>query len=349
MQFYLLSKESRASKRRRGRCGFTLIEVLVVLGIIALLVSLLLPAVQWAREAARRASCKSHLRQIGLALHNYFDVHQFVPPSTQMYVLGPPFEASGEPRILWRNISPHAQLLPYLGQQVLWERIDLSETGEGTIGQPPYSLVNAELLNERVAVFECPSDAVPAGGTSYRICSGSSPLHVERRWGSDPLTWGLDGIGYHYAGIPLSRIRDGMSHTAAFSERVVGDRNPEVYNPWRDLAHLPESHYVGTKPDAMAAACARMTEPPESHNSYTGSCWLLTDWLFTLYNHVLEPNSRTPDCVIGGFAMTARSMHPGGVNLLLADGSTRFVSSSIDRQLWRAVASISGGESVGDF
>ena len=137
---------------------------------------------------------------------------------------------------------------------------------------------------------------------------------------------------------------------AAFAERVVGDRNLDRYDPWRDRATIPEAGMGGVTPDDMASACQMVPVLPVTHYSHDGSTWLLTSFPQTLYNHVLPPNSRIPDChAYPGYAITARSHHHGGANVLMVDGSVRLVSDSVDLAIWRALASVTGGETISDF
>jgi prepilin-type N-terminal cleavage/methylation domain-containing protein/prepilin-type processing-associated H-X9-DG protein len=319
--------------------GFTVTELLVVMSVLALLLALLLPAVQQVRAAARLTQCRNQLRQIGLALHHYVDTYHRTPGLIQLTTIG---RGPGLPDLLLdRNISPQAQLLPFLDQAALWRTIDLSETGRGLFGEPPTSEVNGPLLSRRVPLFECPADDVPPGGISYRMCHGSSPSgHQSRETDGDPA---LRGMALNYQGIRWADVEDGLSQTACFSERVVGDRDSSRFSAWRDRARLPFG--VGSFPDEVREDCGRVTLPVTRHDSYDGATWLLTHMHQTLYNHVLEPNSARPDCANrSGEAVTARSQHTGGVNLLLGDGHVRFVGQSIDLRAWRAMASINGGE-----
>lgn len=327
----------------RALVGFTLVELLVSLSIISVLIALFLPAVQQAREAARRTQCRNNLKQIGLALHQYFDLYDRTPPSMQ-----PVHSRSGES--FRRNLSAQARLLPFLDQQALYRQIDFAETGSGADAEPPRSDRNARLLKTPVAVFACPSDAVPVGGVSYRFCAGTTPgLHGSV--GTRPPNSADFGVS-HIVGWPLSRITDGLSQTAFFSERVVGDMDPSGYTAWRDQARsvsFPADAYL---PDGTRRSCATVTANPTEHRSFLGATWLFAGYRYTTYNHVLTPNSSVPDCFAGGSthqAMTARSLHPGGVHLLTGDGAVQFVSESIDLRIWRGLATIDRGEVLGEF
>jgi prepilin-type N-terminal cleavage/methylation domain-containing protein len=322
-----------AAAPHAARPGFTLIELMVAVGLIGLLLSLLLPAVQQARGAARRAQCASHLRQIGLALHNYADVHRSVPPSIEPFLTFPP------PVLHYkRNLSIHAQLLPYLEQSRVYDRIDLAETGSAAEDEPPGTDLNQHLLQQGIPVFVCPGDDVPAGGTSYRACHGTKP-------------W--SGIAQPH-GLRLSAVTDGLSQTVFFSEKISGDRNPLEVTPWRDELLVPGP--VDPPPpdpaiiiDMLAASCSIPMSAILGHRSYGGSSWLFSGYSNTYYNHTLTPNSSIPDCDSIGRAVTARSPHPGGVQVLLGDGSLKWIGNSIDLNLWRALATTRGGEVTAEF
>ncbi len=328
-------------RTRMPRSGFSLLEAMTTIGILALLFALLAPAVQQARQAAARMDCSSRLRQIGLATQLYADTHRGrLPPANEAAV----DVRTGRP--VRGNLSPHARLLPYLDEDAIWRRIDLSETGQGGEGGPPASDRNPELLVTAVSVFVCPADDVPAGGTSYRMCCGSTPgIHASASQAPGAARFGVASPW----GAGLRRITDGLSNTAFYSERVTGDRNPAVYDPWRDRVVIRGGGPEIDEPDEVAAVCAA-PHPTDEHFSDDGGTWLLTDPAYTLYNHVLTPNSRTPDCrTVGGDAVTARSHHAGGVHVAFGDGAVRFVSESVTPAVWRAIASINGGEAVPDF
>ncbi|MBX3444075.1 MAG: DUF1559 domain-containing protein [Planctomyces sp.] len=334
----------------RRRTGFTIVELLVSIGVISLLLGLLLPAVQRARGAAHKLSCGNNLRQIGIAEEAYFATHR-------RYATGAmPYHVWNTDIVGTLNISPHVQLLPYLDQAPLYERFDFTEQGRGLEFDPPTSPVNAALLETRLAVFECPADPVAAPRNNYRISNGTASGTAESYLkGPEGAHLGFQSI---FGSQRDAAFRDGKSQTATFAERVAGDRNPDVYNPATDLAHvrLPGPDDWIHLPGAMAEVCQQLAPPQPEHSSFVGSTWVLSSFSQTWYNHVLEPNSAIPDCngarPSAGAptgAYTARSWHPGGVNVLFGDGGVKFVSSSIDLTIWRALGSIAGGEVVGDF
>lgn len=343
--FYLGLTQSlrrRKSVRAGVRGGFTVIELLVTIGVIGLLLALLLPAVQSARQAALRTDCSNRLRQIGLATQNYVDVHRsMLPPASVRVIIMP------EGRMVPRNLSPQARLLPFLEMSGIWDSIDVAETGDGAGDgrDPPGSPLNAALLTQSVPVLACPADSVPTGGNSYRMCRGSTPGHHESPGSGSNRA--LLGVARTF-GCKLQGITDGLSSTACFSERVVGDQDPAFYDPWRDRAIL-EMTAVNEFPDDMVAACKLVPANVQDHASFDGATWLLTANHLTLYNHVLAPNSRIPDCHDSHDAITARSHHAGGVHVLFCDGGVRFMSETVDLALWRGIASVDGEETIGGF
>jgi prepilin-type N-terminal cleavage/methylation domain-containing protein/prepilin-type processing-associated H-X9-DG protein len=316
---------------RRKQPGFTLVELLVVIGITAVLIGLILPAVQAAREKSNAVDCRNRLKQLGLAIHNYADVHAGRLPMSFERTF---YVRTGD--LVDRNLSFQAQLLPFLERAALYDQIDLREDGRGLPFEPVSTRWNSQLLTQAVPPFVCPSDQVPPGGISYRGCDGSRPdfdaAHENRTY-----------LGAASGNCLLSTVTDGLSNTAFASERIVGDRDPTRYDPTRDLA--PGS-YVPRRPEEQMSVCARTVIRPVSHRSWLGATWLLTSREHTWYVHAFPPNSPVPDC---GATVSARSWHPGGVNLLLCDGSVRFVSANINHNQWIALASVNASDSTGEF
>jgi prepilin-type N-terminal cleavage/methylation domain-containing protein len=326
----------RAATRR----GVSLPELLVVTGVVGLLLSLLAPAVQSARERARAVQCQNNQRQLALAVQNFESQHGMYPP---VYGIRSPNDP-------W-SLSIWAQLLPHLDLASVGDGLRYGGAGESF--DPPRLATRPELLRQRIAVLTCPSDPQATLGTNYRACLGNWP--DDGAMPSRP-----DGSVFHgalvgYPGNPVGkgqskRITDGLSNTVLFSERVQGDRDRDVYTPERDIV-LVNTPTQPNGPDEFASLCARarpVTSPP-AHISYVGQGWMYHGYGHTWYNHGLPPNSDVPDCstersvhVVG--VVSARSRHPGGVYAALADGSVRFINQSIDLTVWRALATRAGGE-----
>jgi prepilin-type N-terminal cleavage/methylation domain-containing protein/prepilin-type processing-associated H-X9-DG protein len=322
----------------KNRRAFTLIELLVVIAIIGILIALLLPAVQKVREAANRAKCSNNLKQFGLALHGYHDAMGFFPGARDSYPLA---------------FSPHAHLLPFLEQQNLYQIIDFTgEHGATTT----YKGVNAQAAETPVTFFSCPSDMgfVPGGngavagvifgGTNYASCVGTGAS-------SSGVTNGDyvsgDGIFLLTHPIAIKDVTDGTSNTAAFSESVYGN-GLAAQSPLPPGSADPTVVAIDINGSAMDPDTCAATD---TYTGQRGDRWINGGYLSTAYNHYLTPNSATLDCLntANNYGLkTARSRHSGGVNLLLCDGSARFVSNSISLDTWRALATRAGGEVISD-
>ncbi|MCC7420840.1 MAG: DUF1559 domain-containing protein [Planctomycetaceae bacterium] len=337
--------------RRPARAGFTLIELLVSIAVIAILIALLLPAVQTAREAARRTQCRNHLKQFGLALHNYHDAHNVFP-----------YGAGGTQSLteLSNGTSQSAtvQLLPYLDQQPLYNQIS-SPLTVGSVSYPPMGPYPWDLdyppWKAQPAVFLCPSQ------TSHLLNDGLGKISYAYSLGDDPNPdFGLVGVaprgmfGWN-SRVNMAQITDGTSNTIAMAEI----RWPTASN---DIGHL--SLVVTSTPEE----CLQYFDPGTQRwtsdvTNLRGDAWA-DGSPYLQFTSIAPPNS--PPCFC---TPTAASMHTGGIHALLADGAVRFIGDSIhcgqqDRDLWiwgtasfapvgqspygiwGALGTISGGETV---
>ncbi len=344
--------------RRRTREGFTLIELLVVIAIIGVLIALLLPAVQSAREAARRAQCVNNLKQIGLALHNYESTHQSFP--------------WGDGPDQWNQWSSAALMLQYLEQGAVYNAINFA-WGLQNWSQP----FNTTTHRVQINVLLCPSDTRRLSNadahSNYSGNAGTAPAAFYD-WDNTGAFNGLFG----WNGNPLNAtanykklvsvvgprdITDGLSNTAAFSEKVMGIGS---YTASRveDPMSPPSTYALISKPSgndrhdptAVYNQCKglnpKAASTPQNQNSLypNGALWYNGCPSNSRYNHVMPPN--TWSCSYGGRwgdmggAVTATSRHPGATNVLLADGSVRAVKSSVNMTVWWAIGTRSGGEVV---
>jgi prepilin-type N-terminal cleavage/methylation domain-containing protein/prepilin-type processing-associated H-X9-DG protein len=299
--------------RRRGlRTAFTLIELLVVVSIIGLLLALILPAVQSVREAARRMGCTNNLRQLGLAMHLYLEQTGRFPLKWDVY----------------RNFLMFSDTPSY-------------HTFNFDMDVPFESNTTADMMDW--GTFHCPSDPNSSGALfSYPGCDGDGR--------SDGLfTTPL----FSAVWLSPAQVADGLGNTAAVSEFLVGSHPPGemrrnyYYTPATTLAAPPPAQ----TPDEFARRCRSLEGMEPLPSVFKGKVYLLRG-AYTSYDHLLTPN--LPSCqkdrpLTPPHAMTASSFHPGGVNLLKADGSVAFVKGSIDPAAWSAMATRSGGEVVSDL
>jgi prepilin-type N-terminal cleavage/methylation domain-containing protein/prepilin-type processing-associated H-X9-DG protein len=315
----------------RTRKAFTLIELLVVIAIIAILIGLLLPAVQKVREAAARMKCQNNLKQIGLACHNYHDANNKFPP-------GWDYATS------W---GPLAHLMPYFEQDNLYRMTNLA--------LPMSDTTNATTVNTQISILRCPSDRnnpmTSLGAvTNYHGNNGNWVVFVIARGlnGTDPAPNGMFYNGSQ--NLTFGSITDGTSNTAFFSERVLGDGNMGLVSPLEDTFNGPNgAPGIPSSADEATNLCLSVdiTNPANQFPIFMGAPWAHGQHH---YQHILAPNTRSCGWLPSlRSAMTASSRHTGGVNLLLGDGSVRFVTNSVNIQTWRALGSRNGGEVVGDY
>lgn len=329
------------------RRGFTLIELLVVIAIIAVLVGLLLPAVQQAREAARRMQCKNNLKQIGLAVHNYEGSNSTLPPSGTF-----PVGASSN------SWSAMARILPFIEQENLFRQINFST---------PYS-TQPNLTAMRVATYMCPSEP----GDKGRVNASGTVVHWPLNYGVNVSTWLVrdpaTGTGGNGAFVPTATIRfrdftDGLSNTLAASEvkaytsQLSNGANPNVAN-----APIPSTPGAvialgGTFKQGIVSQAGGHSEWVDGKVHEIGFTTVFTPNTRVLYNaggsaYDVDFISSSESNAVNAFtyvAVTTRSYHTGIVNALLLDGSVRTISDSIDLTVWRSLGTRCGGEVISDY
>jgi prepilin-type N-terminal cleavage/methylation domain-containing protein/prepilin-type processing-associated H-X9-DG protein len=358
----------------RNRRAFTLIELLVVIAIIAVLIALLLPAVQSAREAARRSQCTNNLKQITLAMMNYESsnssftwtqgttsaVYPRINDGKMPWDAG--YNGNGQE---YQNPSSFALMLPYMEQTPAWNAINFSFGQNPFVNQPP-SLDVLQGTAQFIVINSliCPSDN-GKGRCSYRVSNGTNWDWWSREPGAGAVTRAQPEGGQTIG--TIAGITDGTSNTIMFFERNRGSNNGGggPYAPGDVYTGGPASQwgiptYVISNPadfavfqNTLIPDCVNWAKAnPNTLWTYGGYFWLSGEYTNTVGNFNLTPNSKTPDCGAWGGVGTgigffsARSRHPGGVNVSMSDGSVRFVKDSVAVQTWLALSTRSRGEVI---
>ncbi|QDT25040.1 Type II secretion system protein G precursor [Gimesia panareensis] len=335
--------------KMRTRRGFTLIELLVVIAIIAILIALLLPAVQQAREAARRTQCKNHLKQLGLAIHNYASSYRYLPPGASVDLSVSSTGNNGS----W---GVHGRILPMLEQGNLYANVDLSTAWD----------FQTAIDGLKIPVFACPSDP---NSDKVRDPGGGKVKLYPTNYGFNYGTWfvfnptngnGGNGAFFPNASLTMASFTDGTSNTLLAAE--VKGWQPYTRNGGPSTTTIP-----GT-----ASAAATIVASGSQFKTNTGH----TEWPDGRVHHTgftvtLNPNTYVPYTSgsteynadfnswqegKNGSAgsptyaiITARSFHTGVVNAVLVDGSVRTISENISLDIWRALGTRNNGEVVGEF
>ncbi len=321
--------------------GFTLVELLVVIAIIGVLVGLLLPAVQSAREAARRMQCSNNLKQIGLALHNYESTFKILPAGT----------FNDATRGTANNSSPHPMLMPFIEQTnafVLFNfDVDLNTHA-----------VNLAARQQNVATFQCPSQSgvspfVLAGTQCPNGCGLTNYVQSLGNNGNYASNSGPFGRRY---GARFGDISDGLSNTGLFGEIILGPSTGSATTGIVAAGTPTDLHVATNLPFASwdASPTGDTIAVPECDNRaisaylYRGKQYYRGIVVATYYSHTLPPNSKRRDCIRGTGVdrghLAMRSFHVGGAQIVLCDGSVHFASNSIDDATWRAIGTRAGGE-----
>lgn len=338
---------------RLKRNAFTLVELLVVIAIIGILVGLLLPAVQAAREAARRMQCSNNLKQLALATHNYESSYKRFPGLTGS-----------------SSFSPQARVLPFIEQANLQNLIDFNQplfvgpafaarlnpvfiVATGTV--VPTFLCPSDSIDPRRQTVDAAGNSVAMAGLNYMYSYGSgTSTHYDDRYTTDGIVW--ENSWARFGDIP-----DGTSNTILLSEALLGDGQVSTTLPtgnsvFRRIASWPGSssnpapqpgfRIGGTtisNPDLSTVVPAQAT----SYRGNRGEAWIRGVPYSVVGNGYLTPNHPLPDVNVHGRGWFApRSQHTAGANVALGDGSVRMISNNVDRQVHWAVHSRNGGEVV---
>ena len=337
------------------RRAFTLIELLVVIAIIGVLIGLLLPAVQAAREAARRSQCTNNLKQIGLGLHNYHSAVNSFPLGATLapWDITQPPDGAG-----WSSWSCHSLLLPYMEQGPIYSSINFN-WGPGRGGTSPGYLANSTAYNTKIATLLCPSDG-NAGNTninSYHGSQGTTTINVSTT---------TTGLFAYTTKIAIPDVTDGTSNTIAFAEALVGDAlntKMTLANSTGAASLAPgqganmidvSGNLSGIKNDIQACNAMFATGQIDTGR---GGRWGMSSMGQSILNTAIPPNGAglakwgacRLDCCLNSthdHYTNSTSNHSGGVNVLMADGSVRFVKNSVSFQTWWAIGTRSNGEVI---
>ena len=337
----------RRDARHRGRSGFTLVELLVVIAIIGTLVGLLLPAVQAAREAARRTACQNKFKQIGLALANHHDVNDCFPMGVDLGVWST--KDGGDVTDLGADSrrSGLVTLLPYIEQDQIWQKYLTRVAGLATWLAPdgfsrvysnpsPYPSVGYEITkgtaygNMVVSDYVCPSErnrsnpkTCTSGGT-FTIATTNYGL-VFGKTVNDATFTNSQAIFAMMKRTRMREVLDGTSKTMAMAELIVGSKN--------DLRGQYNHATVGS------SVITTQDTPNSSSN----------DKLIICVNDAAQNLPCQTESTWNSTTAASRSMHPGGVNILLADGAVRFVDNNVGTVLWQNLGNRKDGQVVGDY
>ncbi|MBC7852279.1 MAG: DUF1559 domain-containing protein [Pirellulaceae bacterium] len=335
--------------RYAARPGFTLIELLVVIAIIGILVALQLPAVQFAREAARRMECSNNLKQIGLALHSYHSQFQKFPPGRVVNLV------NGQGRCY----SAYAHLLPQLDANFIYDKINFAAN--------PEDVINAIALEQTIPFFLCPSDKHQklqgaSGVHNYPLCTGTTfPLSPR-----NPSGVHVTGVFYENSDTGFNTVTDGSSQTICVGETVLSDLSgPAVWDGVSKtngfvLTQGNDNLFNGPELTDYQSQCYGSGLKLQQTR---GSRWLYGAPGHSMYNHHRGPNDPGVDCRGGvphsirtdaqwrilSLSVAARSKHPNGVQVLFVDGHVQFVPTSISLGVWQALATRDSEDITGSF
>ncbi len=353
-----------ASESNR-RTGFTLVELLVVIAIIGILIALLLPAVQAAREASRRTQCNNNLKQLGLGVQNYHDTNKIFPYNFQLIGTN-----------TWEALSAHYFILPYIEQEALSEQFRVPLTakpGQPMSGTNP-AVGDAAMwtfdwngpMTQKLSVFRCPTAQDPpprslswgGPGSNYGWSTGS---RTEVVWAGN----NFNGMIAYQNKRAMNDVIDGLSNTLLASEFLGGSgRNTGTATYPYDIFYAGDAPFdavvnknfpTTAELDAIGTAARSLSGGGFRGNN--GGNWAWYAAAHSTLGTAAPPNWQHPTagalCCPGGAhdwgkgIIPARSLHPGGVNAVLGDGSVRFVSSSISLIIWQRVGARNDGTALG--
>ena len=302
----------------RRRRAFTLTDLLIVIAVLGIIAALLLPAVQQAREAARRAQCVNNLKYVGLAAANYESAYRVFPSGT----VSPPGDKFD------RTMSGLAMLVPFLDSGDVFDRINCNHS--------PKEASNRTARCAKLSYFICISDEpkeAEFGGTNYALVTGSKPSVA---WDGKDIATAPNGLFFQISSVRIKHVTDGLSKTLATMEITQGREG-------RNVLHRT----YAVKPGPLPENLERNDDRGNQRALDRGSSWMVGGFLQSLVNATMPLNANELDLSFGlleGGLSSGRSFHPGGVNILFADGSVRFASNSLDFRVLQSMATRSAGD-----
>ena len=354
------------SPKKRPKAAFTLVELLVVIAIIGVLVALLLPAIQAAREAARRTSCNNNLKQLGLAILNFNDSKKHLPVSNR------PAGSTTAPRYSWSTL-----MLPFFEEQNIFDQYDFTQNWDFPTASGTHAMSNASLVGRRLPVFECPS--TPDDGRMDGDSQWWTPGYPD--WTTSQVAAPTDyaticNIGAELAAVlpaiidipvkpndltgmmvrnvvcTLRQVTDGTAHTIMLAESAG---RPAVYQGSAKVGQLPD-HRVNGGGWCRAASDFDFYGSNPTTQAVPGTCAVGCNNGADLYvvtggspgsmgSYPYKATMTTPNYQGNGTGAVF-AFHNGGVNVLMGDGSVHFVASTIDIRVFARLVTRKGGESV---
>jgi len=345
--------------KARKHLGFTLVELLVVIAIIGVMVGLLLPAVQAAREAARRMSCSNNLKQIGLALHNYHDTYRKFPTARVRT------SNMGIDAWLTNNIGWHARILAQMEQTPIFDQINWAAMNGGGDAFAPHTPLRAV----EIPAYRCPSDpgkgafpwVDPTGvrRTGSTLVAGDAPVNYMASIGHDTQLRNANvSRGFmadmnvnmttrvNSGWLSMADMIDGTSNTLAVSEIIIGHPRSRV-NTTVGTGNRSQADADATT--STVNGCTDATQATGGSTQGRGIAWFRGyEGASMVFTTIMTPNSNLWDCGANtnDVMMAARSVHPGGVQATLVDGSVKFFTESIDFNTWRFLGGTKDGVPV---